>query len=113
MVKLKKLKPSESKFGASFDGKSPTDFYDISYNNEYAGELEFDPEKSEILSIYVNGDLRGLGIAPQVINQLYDIYKIDKIYAWSAKSSLRFWKKVATKRLDNDYFVMEKGFLKN
>lgn len=113
MVKIKKIKPSESKFGASFDGKAPTDFYDIFFNSEYAGELEFDTDKNEILSIYVNGDLRGNGIAQSVINQLFDVYEIDKIYAWSAKSSLRFWKKVATKRLDNDYFLMEKGFLKN
>jgi hypothetical protein len=112
MVSIKKIKPSESKFGASFDGKGHTDFYQILYNDEDAGELEFDDDKNEILSIYVDGSFREKGIAVNAIYQLFDIYDIDKIYAWSAKTSLRFWKKISTERLNNDYFVIKKDNLK-
>jgi hypothetical protein len=109
MVKLKKIDASKSNFGPAFGGKSgKTDFYTIFYNNKEGGEVEFNPKQSEIMSIYIDNTFRGKGIAQTTIEYLFDIYQIDKIVAWAAKTSIPFWRKVATKELPNDYFVIEK-----
>lgn len=108
MIQLIKIKSSDSQFGPSFDGKKgPTVFYNILSNEKYVGEIEFEPKQSEILSIYIDTSFRGKGIGREVINQLFKLHKIDRIIAWAAKSSIPFWKKVATKRLKNNYFVIE------
>jgi len=109
MVKLKKIDASKSNFGPAFGGKKgKTDFYTIFYDGKEVGEVEFDPKQSEIMSIYVDNTFRGKGIAQTVIDHLFDIYQTDKIIAWAAKTSIPFWRKVATKELPNDYFVIEK-----
>lgn len=109
MTKLKSIKPSKSKFGLSFGGKSgPTKFYEIFRDKEYAGEVEFAITKNEILSIYIDPSFRGKGVGKDAVNQLFDIFNINEITAWAAKSSIPFWKKISTKRLDNDIFIIKK-----
>lgn len=107
MVTLKQIEKSQSKFGSSFQ-KENTQFYTIFYDNESVGEVEFWTKQNEILSIYIDNCFRGRGIGRQVIDRIFDIYKIDNILAWSAKSSLKFWKSVSSKRLPNNYFLIEK-----
>lgn len=113
MVSIKRIKAKDSVFGHSFGGKKKTDFFNIYYDgdspSDYAGELEFDPEESEVLSIHVDSDRRGLGIGKDAIQILFEVYNIDKIYAWSAKSSLPFWRKVG-KEYKKDHFVVEKDY---
>ena len=109
MIELKNIPESKSKFGKSFGGKLPTQFYEISSNSNYVGEIEFDFKQNEILSIYIDKTFRGKGIAKESINQLFDLYNVKTIRAWSAKSSIPFWKKISTKRLKNDLFIIEKN----
>ena len=109
MTKLKNIKPSKSKFGKSFGGKSgPTEFFEIFHNKEYAGEVEFLVDKSEVLSIYIDPSFRGKGVGKEAVNKLFNIYDTDEIRAWAAKSSIPFWKKVSTQRLENDIFIIRK-----
>lgn len=103
---LTKITEKESKFG-SFGNQGKSDFYSI-IDGEYVGEVEFDIKQNEILSIYIDKPFRGRGLAKKVINQIFNIYDIDHILALSAKSSLPFWKKISTKRLKNNYFIVEK-----
>jgi predicted acetyltransferase len=106
-MKLIPIKETQSKFG-SFGDKGKSDFYNI-IDGEYAGELEYDPKQNEVLSIYIDKAFRAKGIGRKVINQLFDIYNTNQIIALSAKSSLPFWKKVSTKKLKNNYFIIEKN----
>lgn len=108
MVTLKKISDSQSKFGSSFQ-KENTQFYTILYGNENVGEVEFWTKQNEILSIYIDKSFRRMGFGRQVIDQLFEIYKIDSVLAWSAKTSEKFWKKISTKKLSNNYFLIEKN----
>jgi len=109
MIKVKKIKSKKSKFGPSFGGNmGKTKFYRITLNKEYVGEVEFLPKQSEILSLYIDKCFRGKGIGKEVINQLFDVCDVKTINVLSAKSSLPFWKKVATQKLKNNYFIIEK-----
>ena len=110
MIYVLEINKKDSKFGTAFGGKNFTQFYSINID-EYTniGEVEFDPKQSEILSIYIDTSFRGKGIGKEVINHLFKLQKTDKIVAWAAKSSIPFWKKIATERLKNDYFIIEKN----
>jgi GNAT superfamily N-acetyltransferase len=106
-MKLIQIKETESKFG-SFGNQGQSDFYNI-LDGEYAGEVEYSPKQNEVLSIYIDKAFRGKGIGRKVINQLFDLYDTNEIFALSAKISLPFWKKVSTKKLKNNYFIIEKN----
>jgi|GEM_PF-4966748 len=108
MIKINKISKFDSKFGPSFNNMGNTEFYHIYNDKNYAGEIEFLPEKNEILSLYIDKDFRGMGIGREVINQLFEIYNINFINVLSAKSSLPFWKKISTKKLKNNYFIIKK-----
>lgn len=109
MIKLKKINPNKSKFGPSFGGKlGVTKFYHIFKNKKYCGEIEYHPIKKEILSIYINGDFRGKGIGTKAIKKLFKKADTDKLYVWSADTSMGFWKKISTTKIKDDYFLIEK-----
>lgn len=108
MTTIKKINQKDSQFGPSFGGKGGTEFYSIFYGKKLVGEMEFDPKQSEILSIYIDNTFRGKGIGRDSINYLFDIYQIDSIKVWAADSSVPFWKKLATKSLGNNYYLIEK-----
>jgi len=109
MTTLRKIKSDKSMFGPSFGGKAKTQFFHIINAKKVAGEVEYDVDNNEILSIYVDNDFRGLGLGKIAVNLLFEQFDTDKIYAWSAKSSLPFWKKVATKEVSKDHFIIEKS----
>lgn len=109
-IYVSEISKDDSKFGPAFGGKNLTQFYSISTDERTnIGEIEFDPKQSEILSIYIDTSFRGKGIGSEVINQLFQLQKTEKIVVWAAKSSIPFWKKLATKRLKNNYFIIEKN----
>jgi predicted acetyltransferase len=109
MVNLIEIHPSESLFGPSFGGKKGvTAFYKILYLGQSVGEIEFSLQLNEILSIYIDNSFRGKGIGKNVVMQLFDYHNAKQILAWASKSSISFWKQIASIELENDYFIIEK-----
>lgn len=110
MISINKINPLDSSFGQSFNTNiGDTDFFKIMHFNDCVGEVEFMKSKSEIMSIFIDNSVRGKGVGREVVNKLFDEYKIDKIFAWSAKSSLPFWSKISTRKINKDHFIIEKN----
>ena len=96
-LKLRKIKPEESEFGPSFDGKyGPTDFYQIYEGDQVYGELEVknDSDGVEIMSVYTNSNSRGKGVGKFAVDQVFKIYKTDDIKMLTTAGSRPFWKHV-------------------
>jgi predicted acetyltransferase len=108
MVKLINIKESESLFGPSFGGKKgPSIFYRIYFSDKIVGEIEFSKKLNEILSLYIDSDYRNNGVGKLAVMQLFDYHDSKEIIAWASKSSLNFWKKIASKQ-ENEYFFIQK-----
>ena len=100
-IKLRQIPEYETDFGKGYDSSLVNGnalFYEILVDplNNKVGELEYgivDDKSIEIISIHVNKEHRGKGIAQKAIGELVRATGKKNIIVLVAPSSIKFWKK--------------------
>lgn len=110
-LKIKKIKPEESSFGQSFDGKfGDTDFYEIYEGEVTLGELEIKADSNgvEILSVFTNKEARGKGVGKFAADSTFKMYKTKVIKMLTTSGSRPFWKHIGAVPLNKskDMYVL-------